>query len=917
MPQNAQQSLHRFLATLTLVLAFPGASVAAPANPSGGPLDAFLGSVTKSTLPNGLTFLVREQPGTGVVAIDTWVKAGYYNEPDEVAGMAHLFEHMFFKGSKKFPGAEQISQELAAVGGDNNAGTIYDSTNYYFVVPTEGFHRALEIMADAIANPLFDPEELNRESEVVIEESNRKLDNAPQLALERMYATQFTAHRMKRWRIGSNEVLRNIDRENLLAFFRTLYLPQNMIVAVAGDVKAADVRKAVEATYGSLGTAGFKKEVGPTEPAQKEFRYGSSTGDLKQGQSVYGWHTQGFGGDAELALDLAAQVLGGGRSSRLFRHVVGPDAAGAAEAGHLQFEDVGVFQVQTSFDEAKRTEVDKRVFAEIERLKAHGPTAYELALARNTLRSQTILGLQDAIGQVQALASAEARDGYGSLGERLAAYDRITPEQVRDAARRFLTVENLTLYHYAANGTPAVERAAALAAVRTASATAPAAEPAMPEPPAPKPIAAAKVARPAAESKLANGARLVVQERPGAPSVAVGVYFSGGRSDESSANAGVTQLTASALRKGAGSRSGEELDRSFEYLGTALAPEVNSDYFGVELDVVSANLQPAMELLVDVVLHPTFPADGVDEERALQVAGIRRNFDSSIQRPVALASADFWPTHPYGLPGIGTEDSVAGLDSKAVSAWWRDHLAAEDATVVIVGDVSADAAARLAESAFGALPKRGSARPAVRPPADPPTRTEKIEYRDRKQSAIVMVFPGPAPSDPEAARLELLQNVTSGLAGTLFAELRGRRSLAYTIFERYLSRREGGMNLAYLATEASKEAEASAALLAELRRLATDGFGEKELKTAKSAYAGTTKIDLQTNGSLRDDLARSAIYGLGLDSVAKRLAIAQATTLAELRATSAKWFGGERFATAVLRGKAATPPPAAAAPAQK
>ena len=131
---------------LVLTLAAPIAAQ----KPASGPLDGFLASVTKTTLPNGLTLLVREQPGTGVVAINTWVKAGYFNEPDEVAGMAHLFEHMFFKGSKKFPGAEQISQELAAVGGDTNAGTIYDSTNYFFVVPTEGFGRALDVAQDLV-----------------------------------------------------------------------------------------------------------------------------------------------------------------------------------------------------------------------------------------------------------------------------------------------------------------------------------------------------------------------------------------------------------------------------------------------------------------------------------------------------------------------------------------------------------------------------------------------------------------------------------------------------------------------------------------------------------------------------------------------------------------------------------------------
>lgn len=894
------------------LLALAGAAHAVQSAP--GPLDGFLSSVTRTTLPNGLTLLVREQPGTGVVAINTWVKAGYFNEPDEVAGMAHLFEHMFFKGSKKFPGAEQISQELAAVGGDTNAGTIYDSTNYFFVLPIEGFGRALEIMADAIANPLFDAGELDRESEVVIEESNRKLDNPPALSIERMLAVSYTQHRIKRWRIGSNEVLRNIQRDNLLQFFRTLYLPQNMILSIAGDVKAGDVQKAVAATFGKLATSGFDKQRGPKEPAQTGFRFGSSTGDLKQGYSVMGWHTQGIGGDAELALDLAAQILGGGRSSRFFRHVIGPDAAATATAFHQQFDDVGDLLVQTSFDESRRGEVDRRVLAEVERLKAWGPTEYELALAKNSLRAQTILGLEDAVGQAQALAEAEARKSYRFLGDRLAALDRVTAAEVGAAARRFLNVQGLTLYHYAPNGTAMLDRAAALARVEAAVSTPPPAEPPLALPAL---AAAAKPAAkdlPASEMQLASGARLVVRERPGAPSVAIGLYLAGGRSAESSANAGITQLTVSALRRGAGNLSGEEIDRSFEFLGTELGSAVTPDSIGCEMEVIAANLRPALDLFAEVVLHPTFPAAGVKEEQALQLAAIRRNFDSSFQRPQALALAALWPTHPYGLPGAGTEDSVNALAAADLAAWWKANLVAEDATIVVVGDVTAAAARELVEKAFAGLPRRGAPRPELRAPANPPTRTETVEFRDRKQSAIVTAFPGPKPSDAEAARLELLQNVTSGLAGTLFAELRGRRSLAYTVFAGYQPRREGGLAFAYLATEAAKENEAKEALLTELGRLATDGFGDKELAIAKSSFAGSTKVDLQTNAQMRDELARGVLFGTGLDATAKRLAIAQATTLAELRATAAQWFGAEHFATAILRGKAVPAPAPAAAP---
>lgn len=235
---------------------------AASTSPAAAAAERFIAPVHRTVLPNGLTVLTREEKGTGIVAINTWVKAGYFHEPDEVAGMAHLFEHMFFKGSKAFPGAEGIGRAVQGAGGVLNAGTIYDSTNYYVVVPKESFVRGVEVQADAIANPLFDPAELKKEAEVVIEESNRKLDNPPAVALERMFATSFTQHRFKRWRIGSNEVLRGIKRDNLLAFFETLYRPENIIVTVAGDVTPQEALAAVSKAYGSIPRGTLKKERG-------------------------------------------------------------------------------------------------------------------------------------------------------------------------------------------------------------------------------------------------------------------------------------------------------------------------------------------------------------------------------------------------------------------------------------------------------------------------------------------------------------------------------------------------------------------------------------------------------------------------------------------------------------------------------
>jgi zinc protease len=889
-----------FLAAMTLVATpAPEARAAAPESR----FDAYLASVRKETLPNGLTLITRESPGSGVVAVNTWVKAGYFNEPDAVAGMAHLFEHMFFKGSTKFPGAQQIAQELSSVGGQTNAGTIYDSTNYYFVVPREGFRRAVEIQADAVMNPLFDPAELRKEAEVVIEESNRKLDSPAAVSLERMFATQFTEHRMRRWRIGSNEVLRNIRRDDLVRFFETLYRPENMILSIAGDVTHEEARALALETFGEMPRGTLDEHRGPAEPPQAEFRYGNSTADMAQGYSVLGWHTAGVGHADEIALDLLARVLGEGRSSRLFVNVVGPEGAATSSAAHYTFADVGVLFVQSTFDEARRAAVDRGVIGEVERMKAHGPTEYELRLAKNGMEAELAFALEDVLGQAQTLAGLQADYGLETLGDRLRALEALTTTDLVRVARKYLTLDNLTLYHYAPSGTVLPSREAALAAVREASAVAPEAPVRARIQPAPRPVRGAARLSGTKVVRLANGMTLLVKERPGAPVVSTSIYFPGGRVDENSRNAGITQLMVRSLQKGTRSRSGVETDREIAFLGTQLSVEVEADYFGIGIDVLARNQRAGVELLADLLLNPVFPAAGVAEERRLQLAAIRRAYDSSTQRPLELAFGALYRDHPYGLPANGYETSLGSLGAEAVRDWWRSRVVADGAVAIVVGDIDAEEARSVIEQAFPRLRHASAPRTAVAPPAPLQARLDVVEYRLRKQSALAYAFPAVPRSHEDWLRLRLLRHVTSGLAGTFFAELRGRRSLAYTVFAGDFPQVAAGSFVAYMATEAGKEAEAREGLLAELRRLPTDGFSEADVVRARKYYAGATRISLQTNDAQVRDLAVNWFAGLEPDGTWKNVDAAQAITTEDLRATARRYLGGDGFALAIVRGK--------------
>src|SRR4051794_12612003 len=181
-------------------------------------------SVHRTVLPNGLTVLVRRDGSAPVVAIVTYVKAGYFDETDDVVGIAHVLEHMFFKGTPD-RGVGEIARQTKSVGGYLNAATIYDHTVYYTVLPSSGFLTGLDVQFDAYANSLIDADELARELEVIIQEAKRKADNPAAVVTETLYELLHDRHRIRRWRIGREPGLRALTREQLIDFYRNYYHP--------------------------------------------------------------------------------------------------------------------------------------------------------------------------------------------------------------------------------------------------------------------------------------------------------------------------------------------------------------------------------------------------------------------------------------------------------------------------------------------------------------------------------------------------------------------------------------------------------------------------------------------------------------------------------------------------------------------
>src|SRR5215831_661052 len=230
------------------------------------------GQTTKVVLKNGLTVIVREQQATPLTSVTTYVKAGYFDEDNRISGIAHVIEHMFFKGTAK-RGVGQIARQTQALGGYLNAYTYYDRTVYRTAVPGENTLKALEIQSDALQHPSFDAVELKREIEVVLQENNRKLDNPPAVTSEKLYSIAFQNHRMKRWRIGTPEGLRALTWDDVVAFYNRYYRPSNIVLSIVGQFDAEKVLEEVVKLYEKMEDKTVERDASPVEPEQTAPRY--------------------------------------------------------------------------------------------------------------------------------------------------------------------------------------------------------------------------------------------------------------------------------------------------------------------------------------------------------------------------------------------------------------------------------------------------------------------------------------------------------------------------------------------------------------------------------------------------------------------------------------------------------------------
>jgi zinc protease len=861
-------------------------------------------SVVRTRLTNGLTVLIRQDRSAPVVAIVTYVSAGYFDETDDVVGIAHVLEHMYFKGTPT-RGVGEIAKQTKAVGGYLNAGTIYDHTSYYTVLPASGFAQGLDVQVDAYARSLIDGDELARELEVIIQEANRKADNPSAVTTETLYELLHDRHRIRRWRIGREAGLRELTRDALMGFYKNYYHPSNTVLAIVGDVDPDEALRLVQEKYGAIQAGEAPRDHGPTEEGVSGFRYRELTGDVGQTQIALGWRTPGTTHPDTLALDLLATVLSSGRASRLYRAVRERRLSSSISAYNYTPTDIGVFVIHAEAPADKAVDAARAAWAQVRAMRDGDIGEFELERAKRIYESQWLRRLEDMEGQANYLAEWEAL-GDWRMGDRY--FERLmttTREELVAVANRYLGAENTGVIVYRPESSSAI--AASPEEMRELLERKPTPEPlAATTPYVPHVLPAAK--KPEFEREEAgvrvyrtsNGVPILVRRKPGAPLLHAGVYMVGGSSDEPAELAGLTTLMVRTALKGTKSRTALQIAEEGEMLGGSVTGAAGAESFVWSISVPAQYANAAIELLSDVVQHPVFNAEALDTERSIALSDVSAVRDDMYRYPMRLATQAAFANHPYGTPTGGTEESLARIDVEAIRRRHTEHALKSFAAIGLVGDLDPDELAAMAARGFSEL--SNAAPTQLTEPRWPTTLTTSAESRERAQTALALLFPGPKRNDVERFSAEMIATIASGLGGRFFDELREKRSLAYTVHAFATERRLAGAFGAYIATGPSQEDAARDGLLAEFRRLREESVSAEELERAQTYTVGSHAIRQQSGGAVLADVIDAFLFG-SLAELVDYEGHVRAVTVESMRAVAQRYFDPSRRVEGIVRGR--------------
>lgn len=826
------------------------------------------------TLPNGLTIILLEDKSAPVVSVQAWCEAGSIHEDKWLgAGLSHVLEHMLFKGTST-RGKGRIDQEVQEAGGYMNAYTSFDRTVYYINTPSSGTHVAVDILCDIMQNASLPEDELISELDVIRREMDMNHDDPARRSGRGLFETAYLHSPYRYTVIGYPDIFNRISREDVFDYYRKMYTPSNQFFIVVGDIDVKKITDQISAAYKDSPFSPLPPAFIPPEPPQLAPRQRVEESSIELGHTHLSWHIPDIRHEDLPALETLSIILGGGRSSRLYRSLREEQGVvHAIDAWTYNPGNPGLFGISAVFDGGQYEKAVQSIEAELQGVREKGVTSSEVAKAVKQFTSATLAARKTMQGQAQDLGGAwmAARD-LGFSNRYLSQVQSITVEKIVEVANRYMFPDNRSTFALLPKGSSPVS-------LRKS----------------------ANVHRTEIEKwEPGNGMRVLFKQDDRLPFVEIRSVFFGGVLEESNTDSGITQLMSQGLLKGTADRSAGEIMEAIEAIGGSVEAYAGNNSFGLNIEVLNQDVKFGLDLLRETLRFPSFPSTEIERERQVQMAGIRAQKDQLLGRCFKLMKKGLFGEKGYGLSNAGEESSVQSLSIEQIKSHHGRLVKPGNQVLSIFGDIDIEQVKKellnlwedCSESSRIELPRSPSE-----------TRVETLalsETCDKKQSVVVFGFPGTTFFDKERHALDLLQETCSDLGSRLFMRIRDELGLAYYVGAQHMPGLVRGYFGFYAGTSPEHVEQVKEEFKIQINKIKSEGITQQELDRSKAKMLGQKQIARQDLGHLAMASALDELYGLGFQHPLEEDAAIHAVSLEDVQKAAEKIFDLENSTVAVV-----------------
>ena len=870
-------SRHALLILLLGILLLPQLAAAAPqtapANPSTSGNDTML-----VRLKNGLTVYIIRDSRFPLVCTRLYVGTGSANETAEQAGISHVLEHMVFKGTEKRPKG-QVARDVESLGGYLNAATSFDKTWYITDMPAKHWKTGMDVVKDMAFHPSLDPAELEAEKDVIVSELKGGDDTPTRRLFEDLQVAGLAHTVYGRPIIGFEKTIRAVTADDLRAYIRTWYQPQNMMLLVAGDIDPKAVLAHAEELFGDLKNDAILPEPAPVrlEGAAGGPRVEVTRGPWNKVYLGIALPAPALGDQRSIDLDVLAYALGGDGTSQFYRkYRYEKQLVDSISVGNMSLDRAGLFYMVAQLDADKVEPFWQEFTRDLAALDAGKITPDVIERARFNYEdgmdraSETLDGLTSWKATVQFELGGP--QGEANVRHALAAVDSARLRQAQDLWLRPDQVRVRVL-------APEKAQLPDLDAILQRNWPAPAAE-------RQKAAAAAEKVGKREIVDLGQGRTVILQPDRTIPYVSLEILRPGGNALLKSADQGLAQLTAATLTDGCGTRDLDAMERFVAERAASLSASAGVQSFTVSLTGPARFNADYFALLGDLLHKPTFAEKDVRRQADTLKAALVRRQDNPMSFMGSKINGFLFPGgQPYGFDGLGTAENQDRFGPKDVQTFWKQQNA-QPWILSVAGDFDREKVLAFARS----LPVPTASAVDVPQPSWGADKRLPLSLPGRQQAHLLLAFHAVPLDHPDAPALMLLESVLSGQSGLLFNKLRDEQGLGYTVTAFYRSLPKAGFMAFYIGTTPRNLDVARQGFSGIIKDIKTDLLPADLLAKGLNRMEGSYYRGRQSLGARADEAASERLLGQPQDFQKRLLEKAAKVTPEQLREVARKYL---------------------------